>query len=133
MRRGCAAAACVLLTGIVGLSASQDRAGSLSGVITDTTGRGLPGATITAVAEQGEAAPDRHQFGWCISTGWTTGSYRVEARMNGFVTKMAETVIGSGQDRDRADVARRRGVRRGLDRKSGEAGDRTSSGGLRAP
>jgi hypothetical protein len=56
MRRGCAVAVSVVLTGLVGLSASQDRTGSLSGVITDTTGRGLPGATITAVAEQGKLA-----------------------------------------------------------------------------
>jgi hypothetical protein len=98
MRRGCAAAACVLLTGLVGVSASQDRTGSLSGVITDTTGRGLPGATITAVAEQGEARLAVTNSAGAYRLDGLHGRYRVEARMNGFVAKMVETVIGSAQD-----------------------------------
>ena len=98
MRRGCAAAVSVVLTGLVGLSASQDRTGSLSGVITDTTGRGLPGATITAVAEQGEARQTVTNSAGAYRLDGLHGRYRVEARMNGFVTKMVETVIGSEQD-----------------------------------
>lgn len=98
MRRACAAAVCVLLTGLVGLSASQDRTGSLSGVITDTTGRGLSGATITAVAEQGGARQTVTNSAGAYRLDGLHGRYRVEARMNGFVTKMVETVIGSEQD-----------------------------------
>ena len=98
MRRRCAAAVCVLLTGLVGLRASQDRTGSLSGVITDTTGRGLPGATIIAVAEQGDARQTVTNSAGAYRLNGLNGRYRVEARMNGFVTKMVETVIGSEQD-----------------------------------
>ncbi len=98
MRRGCAAAICIVLMGLVGLRASQDRTGSLSGVITDTTGRGLPGATITAVAEQGDARQTVTNAAGAFRLDGLRGRYRVEARMNGFVTKMAETVIGSEQD-----------------------------------
>ena len=98
MRRGCAVAICIVLMGLVGLRASQDRTGSLSGVITDTTGRGLPGATITAVAEQGDARQTVTNSAGAFRLDGLRGRYRVEARMNGFVTKMAETVIGSEQD-----------------------------------
>jgi hypothetical protein len=98
MRRQCAAAACVVLMGLVGINASQYRTGSLSGVITDTTGRGLPGATITAVAEQGGARQTVTNSAGAFRLDGLHGRYRVEARMNGFVTKMAETVIGSEQD-----------------------------------
>jgi hypothetical protein len=97
MRRGCAAAVCVVLTGLIGLSASQDRTGSLSGVITDTTGRGLPGATITVVAEHGEARQTVTDSAGAYRLDGLHGRYRVEARMNGFVTKMVETVIGPEQ------------------------------------
>ena len=98
MRRTCAAAVCVLLTGLVALSASQDRTGSLSGVITDTTGRGLPGATITAVAEQGEGRQTVTDSTGAYRLDRLHGRYRVEARMNGFITKMVETVISSDQE-----------------------------------
>ena len=94
MRRGCAVAVCLVLTGLVGLRAHQDRTGSLSGVITDTTGRGLPGATITAVSEEGEARQTVTDSAGAYRLGGLHGRYRVEARMNGFVTKMVETVIG---------------------------------------
>jgi hypothetical protein len=98
MRRPWAAAVCMLLTGLVGLRASQDRTGSLSGLITDTTGRGLPGATITAVAEQGDARQTVTNSAGAYRLDRLQGRYRVEARMNGFVPKMVETVIGSEQD-----------------------------------
>jgi hypothetical protein len=52
MRRAGAAVVCVVLTGLVGLSASQDLMGSVSGLLTDTTGRGVPGATISVVSER---------------------------------------------------------------------------------
>ena len=98
MRSACAAVVCVVLTGLVGLSASQDRTGSLSGVLTDTTGRGLPGATIVVVSEQDEARQTVTNSTGAYHLGGLNGRYRIEARMNGFVTKMGETVIGSGRD-----------------------------------
>jgi hypothetical protein len=98
MRRGCPAAVCVVLTGLVGLGANQDRPGSLSGVITDTTGRGLPGATITALPEQGKVRQTVTNSAGAYHLDGLQGRYRVEARMNGFVTRMAETVITSDRD-----------------------------------
>jgi hypothetical protein len=98
MRRASAAAVCVLLTGLVGLSASQDRTGSVSGVLTDTTGRGLPGATITVLSEREEARQTVTNSAGAYHLGGLNGRYRIEARMNGFVTKMGATVIGSGRD-----------------------------------
>ena len=98
MRRACAAVVCVVLTGLVCLSASQDRTGSVSGVLTDTTGRGLPGATIVVVSEQEEARQTVTNSAGAYHLGGLNGRYRIEARMNGFVTKMGETVIGSGRD-----------------------------------
>ena len=61
-------------------------------------GRGLRGATITAVAEQGEARQTVTTSAGAYRLDGLHGRYRVEARMNGFVTKMGEAVIGSGQD-----------------------------------
>ena len=97
MRRVCAAAVCVLLAGLVGLAASQDRTGALSGLITDTTGRALPGATVTAVAEQGEARQAVTNSAGAYRLDGLQGRYRVEARMNGFTTKVADAVIRPGQ------------------------------------
>ncbi len=98
MRGTCAVAVCVLLMAFVGLRASQDRTGSLSGVITDTTGRGLPGVTITALAEQGHDREAVTNVAGAYRLDGLQGRYRVEARMNGFVTKVTEAVVGSGQD-----------------------------------
>ncbi|MEP6917056.1 MAG: carboxypeptidase-like regulatory domain-containing protein [Acidobacteriota bacterium] len=98
MRRACAAVVCVLLTGLVCLSASQDRTGSVSGVLTDTTGRGLPGATIVVVSEQQVSRGTVTNSAGAYHLGGLNGRYLIEARMNGFVTKMGEAVVDSGRD-----------------------------------
>lgn len=98
MHRAYAGAVCVVMVGLVHLSASQRRAGSLSGVITDTTGRGLPGATVTVVAEQGEARHATTDSAGAYHFDGLNGRYRVEAWMNGFITKVVETDVGPERD-----------------------------------
>ncbi len=97
MRRMCSSTMGLALAALVGLGAAQNQPGSISGVITDTTGRGLPGATITAVSEETTLR---------TAVSDTTGSYRlgglppgrylIKAGMSGFVARMVETGVVSG-------------------------------------
>jgi hypothetical protein len=67
-------------------------------VLTDTTGRGLPGAAIVVRSEQDEARETVTNSAGEYHLRGLNGRYRIEARMNGFVTKMGEAVIGPGRD-----------------------------------
>jgi len=90
--------ACVCLAAVTSLSSSQ-LPGSIAGVITDTTGRGLAGATITASPEDGETvrtvsdAAGRYRF-----DAVTPGGHRLEVRMAGFDGKEAVLTISAGRE-----------------------------------
>jgi hypothetical protein len=81
----------------VALSASQP-AGSVSGTITDTSGRALPGATITLTSADRRVrttvtdAAGRYGIG-----GLPSGRYRIEAQMDGFDRKVSGISIGSAR------------------------------------
>jgi len=71
----------------------------ISGVITDTTGRGLPGATITVVSADGaRRAAVTDSSGRYRVDGLTPGRYALEASMAGFDTKVTEMSVSSGRD-----------------------------------
>jgi hypothetical protein len=101
MRSLCAGTAGLVMTALVAVAASQNGTGSISGVLTDTTGRGLPGAAITAAADGAGPrtaltdAAGRYRLGRLPA-----GRYIMRASMSGFVSRMVETTVVAGQDRD---------------------------------
>lgn len=78
--------------------------GSVFGIITDTTGEGLPGARVAITAEDGRVREaTTSSLGRYRIDGLSPGKYRIEAGMNGFETKVsavsvvpAEVVVWSG-------------------------------------
>jgi hypothetical protein len=88
-----------LLFAVLGELATAQQPALVSGVITDTTGRPLPGATISVVSENG---------GRRTAVTDSTGRYRVDglmpdrytlaASMAGFDTKVTEMSVSSGRE-----------------------------------
>jgi hypothetical protein len=71
--------------------------GSISGMITDTAGRGLPGATVTVASADGQqriTATDRS--GRYRIDGLTPGPSTLEVRMAGFDTRVAKATVSPG-------------------------------------
>jgi hypothetical protein len=83
MRSACAAVVCGVLAGLVGLSASQDPTGSVSGVLTATTRRGLPGAAIVVRSEQDEARETVTNSAGEYHLRGLNGRYRIDAIWGG--------------------------------------------------
>jgi hypothetical protein len=87
------------LAALVGLGASQNQPGSISGVITDTTGRGLPGATISAVSEDTELRTVvSDTTGRYRLSGLPPARYLIRAGMSGFVARVVERAVVSGSE-----------------------------------
>jgi hypothetical protein len=99
MRIQCAGTAALVLLAVVVVGGSQNETGSISGLLTDTTGRGLPGAAVTAVANTGGArttvtdAAGRYRL-----DRLPAARYLIKASMSGFVTRMVETTVVAGHD-----------------------------------
>jgi hypothetical protein len=80
------------------LGASQPT-GSFSGVITDTANRGLPGATLITISDDGvvrRTTTDlngRYQF-----AGLPSGRYRIEVSMPGFEAKARDLTVVSARE-----------------------------------
>jgi hypothetical protein len=88
----------LLLAGLGGWTTFQEPA-SLSGVITDTTGRALPGGRITVVSTNGDlrtAVTDR--AGRYRIDGLRPGRSGIEASMGGFDTRMAAIEVRPGNN-----------------------------------
>jgi hypothetical protein len=102
MRSLCAgAAAGLILSAVLGLGARQNDAGSIWGLLTDTTGRGLPGATVTAVSTSaGTQTTVTDASGRYRLERLPAGHYLVKASMSGFVTRILETTVTAGRDRN---------------------------------
>ena len=101
MRSLCAATAGLVMTALVAVAASQTGTGSISGVLTDTTGRGLPGAAITAAADSlSPRTTVTDAAGRYRLERLPAGRYVMRASMSGFVSRMVETTVAAGQDRD---------------------------------
>lgn len=85
-----------MVVGAVASAGARQLTGSISGVITDTTGRALPGATITVASEPGAvrtAVTDPN--GRYEVDGLRPGRHRIEATMNGFDTKIGSVSVSS--------------------------------------
>ncbi len=99
MRRLCSSTMSLALAAVVGLGASQNQPGSISGVITDTTGRGLPGATIAVVSEDTDLrtvvsdATGRYRL-----SGLPPARYLIRASLSGFVARVVERAVVSGSE-----------------------------------
>lgn len=80
------------------VGASQ-QTGSISGVITDTTTRGIPGATLITTSDDGAVRrtttdwSGRYHFG-----GLPPGRYRIEVRMPGFEAKAKDLTVVSARE-----------------------------------
>jgi hypothetical protein len=88
----------LLLAGLGGWTTFQEPA-FLSGVITDTTGRALPGGRITVVSKNSElrtAVTDR--AGRYRIDGLRPGRYGIEASMGGFDTRTAAIEVLPGNN-----------------------------------
>lgn len=86
----------VLAALIVGAS---QQTGSISGVITDTASRGLPGATLTTTSDDGamrRATTDLN--GHFQFAGLPPGRYRIEVSMRSFETKARELTVVSARE-----------------------------------
>ena len=88
-----------LLVAGFGGSPSPQRPASISGVLTDTTGRGLPGARITIRSDGGE----RHSTvtdsnGRYHVIELESGPYTVEASMSGFDARSTGVSVPNGGD-----------------------------------
>lgn len=78
---------------------SLQRLASISGVITDTTGRGLPGAHVTVASADGERQDAVTDFAGRYSAGaLRPGAYIVEASMAGFDTRLTRLLVPAGGD-----------------------------------
>ena len=77
-------------------SAAQAANGTLLGTVTDESGAGVPGATVTATEVQTNIPRTAvsNQTGYYIFTGIPSGLYRVEGELQGFkkfVSRCAST------------------------------------------
>jgi len=73
--------------------------GSISGVITDTTSRGLPGATIIATSDEGAVRRTTTDVNGRYSfAGLPPGLYRVEVSMPGFEARARELTVVSARE-----------------------------------
>ncbi len=80
---------------------ARQPAGSVFGTITDTTGENLPGARILLTAEDGrvrEATTSR--LGRYKIDAVPPGTYRIEAQMSGFETKVSAVSVVAGKAAD---------------------------------
>jgi len=78
---------------------AQDKLGALAGVVRDSSGAIIPGATIRVVNEVTGVAVDlvTDAQGAYRATALTPGRYRVETSLNGFETAVQRTVIDGGE------------------------------------
>jgi hypothetical protein len=99
MRRLCSTTMGLALAALVGVGAAQNQSGSISGVITDTTGRGLPGATISAVSEDtGLRTVVSDAAGRYRLSGLPPARYLIRASLSGFVARIVERGVVSGSE-----------------------------------
>lgn len=89
------AAAVVIPVGVF----AQNAPGTLSGVVKDSSGGTVPGASVKVVNEDTNVALDaltdgdgRYRVG-----GLASGRYRIEAALDGFETAVSRTMVGAGQ------------------------------------
>jgi hypothetical protein len=93
----------IVVTFVVALGAvaatAQNAAGVVSGLIRDSLGGAIPGATVRAVNEASgtsvEAVSDGQ--GSYRFVGLASGEYRVEAVLDGFETATRKVVLDAGQ------------------------------------
>src|SRR5262245_213565 len=78
----------------VSAPASAQRAGSISGVVKDSSGAEIPGATVRVVNEQTSAASEAVTDGQGAFNvaDLLPGRYRVEASLDGFETNVTTVV-----------------------------------------
>lgn len=88
-----------LVLGAIAVAWAAQPLGTISGVITDTTGRGVPGVTIAVVSENSERRMmGTDSVGRYRLDGLMPGRYTVDASMDGFDTKRTEIPISSERD-----------------------------------
>ena len=73
--------------------------GTLTGLVRDSSGAAVPGATVRVVAETTRATVEvvTNEQGAYRADGLAAGSYRLEAALDGFETSVRRLVIETGQ------------------------------------
>ena len=106
LKRVALAALLVALTGVGGLQA-QTTTGGLTGVIKDSDGAVVPGATVkaTATATGTELLAVSDESGQYVLRGLPVGGYKVQVELSGFQTVQVEGVVVRVNEEVRLDVA----------------------------
>lgn len=80
-------------------SAMTEAGGSLSGVVTDTSGAAIPGASVQIVGPDGQVVDTdtADDSGRYALDGLAAGNYRVKFTMRGFQTLVENVGVGNGQ------------------------------------
>lgn len=77
----------------------SQQTGSVSGVITDTVSRGLPGATLTTTSDDGAVRRSTTDLnGRYHLAGLPPGRYRIEVSMPGFEVKARDLTVVSARE-----------------------------------
>jgi hypothetical protein len=89
----------VFLAMLVGVGAGQNQSGSVSGMITDTSGFGLPGASIAVVSDSGARhATVTDSAGRYRLDDLPPGRYLIKVSMSGFVAKTIAATVTPGSN-----------------------------------
>src|SRR5262245_31025963 len=94
--------AAALLLAVPALGFSQSNTGSIAGVVKDSSGGVLPGASVKIVRDGANAAKANVDLvaggdGSYRTEPLSVGAYRVAASLDGFETSERRVVLGAGQ------------------------------------
>ncbi len=95
-KRFCRLTLCIAL--LAGSAAAQYRAG-IQGVVTDPTGAGVPGASLTLTSKETNVkrVTKTNETGGYAIPGLPPGTYSLEAEKTGFTKKIIEQVVVGGE------------------------------------
>lgn len=88
----------ILVAIAVATADAQDERGSVEGVVKDSSGSVLPGATVTATSEAERATAVTSGFG-TYRIDLPAGVYRLEAGLPGFRTTVADAIVVRSRQR----------------------------------
>src|SRR5213593_3051114 len=92
----CAARLCVLLATVTPILAQELTTGTISGKVSDPTGRGIPGAVIIATSQFGTRTAETDANGAYILPFLRPGTYTVRAEAPGGFTTVIRNDVGVG-------------------------------------
>ena len=103
---GIAALVAVVIIGLAGNASAQAVYGSIAGVVTDTSGAAVPGATVTITSIQRKTVDTvtANATGFYEKARLLSGRYEVKAELTGFKSKVISAVNVSVDTQTKVDV-----------------------------